>query len=143
MIGMLILRIQLFVLLSGHIGSQHLNEYLDEEQCRCGQMSTKISYRIFNGTPVDPNDLGFVANVFFNTQIINRKLPETNHLLLFNSLCTAVILNSKWFLSARSGRWLALRLVTNFEPQVSGDGSKLRSKAFEMWTYYSSSLVRH
>lgn len=106
---MLVFRIQLFILLSGHIGSQLLNEHLDDEHCRCGRMSTKISGRILNGTPVDQNDLGFVANVFFSTEVISGKLPETNHLLLFNSLCTAVILNSRWFLSARSGRWLGCK----------------------------------
>lgn len=100
MINMLlsIFAIPLLILANG-IRSQNL----DDELCQCGRTQTRINYRIFNGTPVHPNHLSFVANVFFNTQIVDSKIRVKNHRLLFNSLCTAVILNSKWLLSAQSG----------------------------------------
>lgn len=85
------------------------SQQLDDDLCGCGRSQTK--YRIFNGTVAGEG--GFVANVFFSSHIVETEDQKTHRYLLFESICTAVILNSKWLLTARSGRVFNIEIALN------------------------------
>ena len=80
------------------------SQHLDDDLCGCYRNQSKAAFRIFNGTAAGKNEFSFVANIFFSSKIVESIGPQERSYRLFESVGTAVILNSQWFLSVRSGR---------------------------------------
>lgn len=83
----------------------HKSQNLDDDLCGCDRKPSKPASRLFNGTVAGKNEFSFVANIFFSSIFTDsNRGPQRNRHRLFKSYGTAVILNSQWFLSVRSGK---------------------------------------
>lgn len=96
---MTLLRCLNFILLIKFVLGELL-DIKDPQLCKCEKLSSSRR-RVINGDKVSSNDLRYVGNLYLKELKANRSGTEYDKFdYEFYNICTGVILNQKFFLTA-------------------------------------------